>query len=61
LHYIAANPEHAVQYFKQVISQVRQLAIMTDKEKFHDLAVAKDRLTKDELELWKRVNGDHAA
>ena len=57
LHKIAANPEHAVEHFKQVLSQMRQLAIMTDQEKFAAVAVRKSRLTTEELELWERIQG----
>ena len=57
LHKIAANPEHAVEHYKQVLSQMRQLAIMTDKEKFEAVALRKSRLTAEELDLWQRIQG----
>jgi voltage-gated potassium channel Kch len=58
IHKIAANPEQAVEHFKQVLSQMRQLAIMTDKPKFEEVAQRKARLTAEEIELWRRIHGD---
>ena len=58
LHKIAANPEHAVEHFKLVLSQMRQLAIMTDKDKFEVAAQRKDRLTAEEIDLWRRIHGE---
>jgi voltage-gated potassium channel Kch len=58
IHKIAANPEHAVEHFKQVLSQMRQLALMTDKTQFEAVAQRKARLTTEEIELWRRIHGD---
>jgi voltage-gated potassium channel Kch len=61
LHKIAANPEHAVEHFKLVLSQMRMLAIMTDKEKFEVVAQHKNRLTQEEIALWRCIHNDAAA
>ena len=56
LHKIAATPEHAVEHFKTLMSQAKQLAIMTNKEKFEIAALINDRLSSKELELWKLIH-----
>lgn len=58
LHKIAATPEHAVEHYKILISQIRELALMTDHVKFEHVAQQKDRLTATELALWRQIHGD---
>ena len=55
LHKIAATPEHAVEHFKTLVSQIRQLGIMADHEKFEQAALKNERLTPKELALWRQI------
>lgn len=55
LHKIAATPEHAIEHFKSLVSQIRQLGIMTDLEKFEASASANFTLTPGELNLWRHL------
>jgi voltage-gated potassium channel Kch len=58
LHKIAATSEHAIEHYKVLISQIRQLGVMTDAAKFESVARDKKRLTPDEWALWKQIQGD---
>jgi tRNA G26 N,N-dimethylase Trm1 len=60
IHKIATKAEHAIEHFKTLISQIRQLGIMTDREKFETLARQTDRLTANELALWHQIQQDVA-
>ncbi len=55
LHKIAATPEHAVEHFKSLVSQIRQLSILTDLEKFEASAANNFTLTPGELNLWRHL------
>lgn len=55
LHKIAATPEHAVEHFKSLVSQIRQLSILTDLEKFEASAAKYFTLTPGELNLWRHL------
>jgi voltage-gated potassium channel Kch len=55
LHKIAATPEHAVEHFKSLVSQIRQLSILTDLEKFEASASKNFTLTPGELNLWRHL------
>lgn len=55
LHKIAATPEHAVEHFKSLVSQIRQLSILTDQEKFEASAAKNFTLTPGELNLWRHL------
>jgi hypothetical protein len=57
LHKIAANSEHAIEHYKVLISQIRQLGVMTDASGFESVAQQKKRLTPDELALWQQIQG----
>jgi len=48
---IAELPEIAVEHYKGLVSQIRQLGILTDREKFEAVARAQDRLTQTEFAL----------
>ena len=61
LHKIAATPEHAVEHFKILVSQIRQLGIMADGEKFEAVALKNDRLTPAEMSLWRQIQDKPAA
>jgi voltage-gated potassium channel Kch len=60
LHKIAATSEHAIEHYKMLISQIRQLGVMTDAARFESVAQQKKRLTSDELALWHQIQGDEA-
>ena len=55
VHLIAERPEHAVEHYKSLLSQISQLALMTDAEKFEQAAKSSDRLTAKELSLWQQI------
>ncbi len=55
LHKIAANPELAVEHFKHVLGEMRQLALLTDLGKFDQIAAEKKRLTEGEQEIWLKL------
>jgi len=44
-----------VEHFKTLVSQIRQLGILTDREKFEEVARQSDRLTANELALWHQI------
>ena len=56
LHKIAAKPEHAVEHFKTLVSQIRQLGIMTDQARFKEVALDASRLTDEEWALWQKIH-----
>ena len=58
LHKIAATSEHAIEHYKVLISQIRQLGVMTDAARFESVAREKKRLTPDEWALWQQIQGD---
>jgi len=55
LHVIADNPDHAVEHYKVLLSQINQLALLTDAAKFEQAAKASDSLTAKELALWQQL------
>ncbi len=57
LHKIAATTEHAIEHYKVLMAQIRQLGLMTDREKFEAVATTQDRLTTTELALWRKIQG----
>lgn len=57
LHKIAATTEHAIEHYKVLVAQIRQLGVMTDKDKFESVALAEDRLTATEMALWRQIQG----
>jgi voltage-gated potassium channel len=61
LHLIAANPEHALEHFKVLVSQIRQLGIMTDRPKFEELAAQEGRMSAAERALWRQIQGQSPA
>jgi voltage-gated potassium channel Kch len=58
LHKIAGKSEHALEHYKSLLSQIRQLGILTDAKKFEELARSSDRLTDTELALWHKIQGN---
>jgi hypothetical protein len=57
LHKIAANTEHAIEHYKVLLSQIRQIGVMTDRANFESFAQSNDRLTATELALWLNIQG----
>gem|GEM_PF-2227328 len=55
LHKIAQTPQHALEYYKTLLSQIKQLSLMTDNDAFESIASQKTRLTPNELALWKKI------
>ena len=58
---ISQTPEHAIEHYRSLISEIRQLAILTDREQFESVAKRLDRLTQSELALWRQIHGAEAA
>lgn len=54
LHVIAERPEHAIEHYKMLLSQINQLALMTDAAKFEQAAQASQNLSPKELALWQQ-------
>ncbi len=57
LHLIAKNPAHAVEHYKSLLGQMRQLAILTDPQSFEAEAKQKGRLTDTDWLAWKLISG----
>jgi len=55
IHTIAEKPELAVEHYKSLLSQIRQLAMLTDPVAFDAVAIGKDRLSASEAALWERI------
>lgn len=56
LHKIAAASGHAVEHYKTLISQIKQLGMMTNREEFEATALQNSRLSRKELALWHLIN-----
>ncbi len=52
---IAEKPELAIEHYKSLLSQMRQLAVLTDPVAFEALAAAKGRLSPSEMDLWRHI------
>ena len=57
IHKIAETPELAVEHYKMLLSQIRQLGIQTDTHKFDEAAVQGQRLSEAEFALWQKIQG----
>ena len=55
LHIIASKPEHAIEHFKTLVSEIRQLALMTDSKEFEATAHDAGRLSVTEWQLWRQI------
>jgi len=55
IHTIAQRPDHAVEYYKTVISELRQLGMQMKPGQFEATALQSDRLTATELALWRQI------
>lgn len=56
LHKIAQRPELAIEHYKQLLGQIRQLGLLTDAQSFEQLAQP-NRLSPEEFSLWQRIQG----
>jgi len=57
IHKIAAQPALAVEHYKTLLSNIRQLGILMDPAEFERMRVANNRLTPDEVALWEKIRG----
>ena len=55
---IAQRPEHAIEHYKTLLSQIRQVGLMTDALQFEELAQRTHRLTASELSLWRQIHAN---
>lgn len=55
LHKIAQVPEHAVEHFKSLIAEIKELGVLTDRSRFEEFATSKDRITASDLALWRVI------
>ncbi len=60
LHKIAANPEHAIEHYKYLLGQIRQLQLLTDTEQLQHTMAKPDRLTDTDKQLWRLINRQEA-
>jgi hypothetical protein len=58
LHLIAEKPAQAVEHYKMLLSQINQLALMTDAAKFEQAAQASQNLSPKELALWQQFKAN---
>ncbi len=59
LHVIAERPAQAVEHYKMLVSQINQLALMTDAAKFEEAARSSENLSPKELALWQQIKSQH--
>ena len=55
INQIAAKPDFALEHYKAMLGDIRQLGLLVDLTEFERLAVAKGRLSADELALWRHI------
>ncbi len=59
IHSIAAKPDLAVEHYKALLGQIRQLTLLTDPVEFDEVAKAKDSLTNTEAALWSQIRNQN--
>jgi hypothetical protein len=52
---IAASPELAIEHYKSLMGQIRQLKLLTDDQKFQAIADQNDLLTQAERTVWTSI------
>ncbi|MEY4121592.1 MAG: hypothetical protein RLZZ457_430 [Pseudomonadota bacterium] len=57
IHKIAENPALAVEHYKVLLGQIRQLGVQTDEAKFEAAAQQGARLSSSEMDLWNKIQG----
>ena len=60
LHKIASNPEHAVEHFKYLLGQIRQMNLLSDQHQLIETMGKPDRLTETDKQLWRLINRQEA-
>lgn len=60
LHKIAANPEHAIEHFKYLLGQIRQMNLLSDQHQLIETMEKPDRLTETDKQLWRLINRQEA-
>jgi hypothetical protein len=56
LHKIAANPDHAVEHYKFLLGQIRQINLLANQEKLALSLSKPGRLTDTDKQLWDLIN-----
>jgi hypothetical protein len=59
IHKIAERPEFAVEHYKSLLGQIRQLSLLTDKAQFQAIACEQKGLSEREWSLWQQIRGPH--
>jgi voltage-gated potassium channel len=60
LHKIASNPEHAIEHFKYLLGQIRQMSLLSDQHQLNETMEKPDRLTETDKQLWRLINRQEA-
>jgi voltage-gated potassium channel Kch len=55
LHKIAANPDHAVEHYKYLLGQIRQMHLLSNPAQLQVSMAKPDRLTDSEKQLWQLI------
>jgi hypothetical protein len=55
LHKIAANPDHAVEHYKYLLGQIRQMHLLSNPDQLQASMAKPDRLTDSEKQLWQLI------
>jgi voltage-gated potassium channel Kch len=59
LHKIAANTDHAVEHYKYLLGQIRQMYLLADKAQLTESLAKPDNLTEREKLLWLAITGQN--
>jgi voltage-gated potassium channel len=59
LHKIAANTDHAVEHYKYLLGQIRQMYLLADKDQLTASLAKPDNLTEREKLLWLAITGQN--
>jgi hypothetical protein len=57
IHKIAENPALAVEHYKVLLGQIRQLGVQTNETQFEAAAQKSSGLSSNELALWHKIQG----
>ncbi len=57
IHKIAENPALAVEHYKVLLGQIRQLGVQVNAAQFDQAAQQGDRLSANEFALWQKIQG----
>ncbi len=57
IHKIAENPALAVEHYKVLLGQIRQLGVQVDAAQFDQAAQQGERLSASEFALWQKIQG----